>query len=219
MHVRAQDGAQAQGFVAALARAAAQRSLRRGLEARRLSLACRLQADRDRRQASLPEAGQRRRRPRRGARRLEPDRGRARAVDRPAGQVVAIDYLADGAACRCRGRCSSISWPRRPKRGSRRCCATATPTSCCRTWRRRRSATRAPTICASWGSRRRRRISPATCCAPGGAFLAKVLQGGTERELLDLLKSASPPCATSSRRRAAPNSAELYVLATGFRPE
>ena len=53
---------------------------------------------------------------------------------------------------------------------------------------------------------------------PGGAFVAKVLQGGTERELLDLLKKrfakvqhVKPPASRS-------DSAELYVLATGFRP-
>jgi len=54
---------------------------------------------------------------------------------------------------------------------------------------------------------------------PGGAFLAKVLQGGTERELLDMLKRrfatvrhVKPPASRS-------DSAELYVLATGFRPQ
>ena len=53
--------------------------------------------------------------------------------------------------------------------------------------------------------------------APGGAFVSKVLQGGTERELLDLLKRSfatvrhlKPPASRS-------DSAELYVLATGFR--
>ena len=52
---------------------------------------------------------------------------------------------------------------------------------------------------------------------PGGVFLAKVLQGGTERELLDLLKRTfqtvrhvKPPASRS-------DSAELYVLATGYR--
>ena len=51
----------------------------------------------------------------------------------------------------------------------------------------------------------------------GGVFLAKVFQGGTERELLDLLKTTfatvrhiKPPASRS-------DSAELYVLATGFR--
>jgi 23S rRNA (uridine2552-2'-O)-methyltransferase len=52
---------------------------------------------------------------------------------------------------------------------------------------------------------------------PGGAFLSKVFQGGTENDLLRLLKQhfavvrhIKPP---SSRAE----SAELYVLATGFR--
>jgi 23S rRNA (uridine2552-2'-O)-methyltransferase len=53
--------------------------------------------------------------------------------------------------------------------------------------------------------------------APGGAFLAKVIQGGTEASLLAALKRdfksvkhIKPP---SSRQ----DSAELYLLATGFR--
>ena len=54
--------------------------------------------------------------------------------------------------------------------------------------------------------------------APGGGFVAKVLQGGTEKALLDTLKRhfasvrhAKPP---ASRK----DSSELYVVATGFRP-
>jgi 23S rRNA (uridine2552-2'-O)-methyltransferase len=53
--------------------------------------------------------------------------------------------------------------------------------------------------------------------APGGAFLAKVLRGGTERQLLDRLKRdfaqvrhAKPPASRA-------DSAEIYVVATGFR--
>jgi 23S rRNA (uridine2552-2'-O)-methyltransferase len=53
--------------------------------------------------------------------------------------------------------------------------------------------------------------------APGGAFLAKVIQGGTEAGLLARLKRdfaavkhVKPPASRS-------DSAELYVLATGFR--
>ena len=53
--------------------------------------------------------------------------------------------------------------------------------------------------------------------APGGAFLAKVLRGGTERALLDQLKRdyaqvrhAKPPASRA-------DSAEIYVVATGFR--
>ena len=53
--------------------------------------------------------------------------------------------------------------------------------------------------------------------APGGMFLAKVFQGGTEKTLLDQLKAnfttvrhAKPP---ASRKE----SAETYVIATGFK--
>lgn len=53
--------------------------------------------------------------------------------------------------------------------------------------------------------------------APGGSFLAKVLRGGTERGLLDQLKKdfaqvrhAKPPASRA-------DSAEIYVVATGFR--
>ncbi len=52
---------------------------------------------------------------------------------------------------------------------------------------------------------------------PGGAFLAKVLQGGTEGDLLASLKRdyASVKHVKPPASRA--DSAELYVLATGFR--
>jgi 23S rRNA (uridine2552-2'-O)-methyltransferase len=55
--------------------------------------------------------------------------------------------------------------------------------------------------------------------APGGTFLAKVLQGGTEAALLTSLKRdyknvkhVKPPASRS-------DSAELYLLATGFRAD
>ncbi len=55
--------------------------------------------------------------------------------------------------------------------------------------------------------------------APGGAFVSKVLQGGTEAELLTLLKRnfesvrhAKPP---ASRK----DSSEMYLVAKGFRGE
>ena len=54
---------------------------------------------------------------------------------------------------------------------------------------------------------------------PGGAFVAKLFQGGAEREMLNTLKlrfrtvrHAKPP---ASRK----DSKEMYVVATGFRPE
>lgn len=53
--------------------------------------------------------------------------------------------------------------------------------------------------------------------APGGIFIAKVLLGGTEKDLLNLLKRdfavvkhVKPPASRA-------DSAELYVVATGFR--
>jgi 23S rRNA (uridine2552-2'-O)-methyltransferase len=53
--------------------------------------------------------------------------------------------------------------------------------------------------------------------SPGGAFIAKVFQGGTERQLLDRLKKdfssvkhAKPPASRA-------DSAETYVVAVGFR--
>ena len=53
--------------------------------------------------------------------------------------------------------------------------------------------------------------------APGGAFIAKVFQGGTENELLTLLKHdfatvrhAKPPASRAE-------SAEVYVVAQGFK--
>jgi 23S rRNA (uridine2552-2'-O)-methyltransferase len=52
---------------------------------------------------------------------------------------------------------------------------------------------------------------------PGGAFLCKVLQGGTERELLDRLKRAFASVRHIKPPASRAESAELYVLATGFR--
>ncbi len=53
--------------------------------------------------------------------------------------------------------------------------------------------------------------------APGGSFIAKVFQGGTERSLLETLRRdfesvrhAKPPASRAQ-------SAEVYVVALGFR--
>lgn len=54
---------------------------------------------------------------------------------------------------------------------------------------------------------------------PGGTFISKVLQGGTERELLDLLKKRFAKVQHVKPPASRADSAELYVLATGFRPE
>jgi 23S rRNA (uridine2552-2'-O)-methyltransferase len=52
---------------------------------------------------------------------------------------------------------------------------------------------------------------------PGGAFLAKVLQGGTEKELLVNLKRDFATVKHVKPAASRSDSAELYVLATGFR--
>ena len=53
----------------------------------------------------------------------------------------------------------------------------------------------------------------------GGAFLAKVFQGGTEHALLARLKSEFAVVRHVKPRASRAGSAELYVLATGFRGE
>jgi 23S rRNA (uridine2552-2'-O)-methyltransferase len=53
--------------------------------------------------------------------------------------------------------------------------------------------------------------------APGGTFLAKVLQGGTEAALLADLKRAFAGVKHIKPAASRPDSAELYVLASGFR--
>jgi 23S rRNA (uridine2552-2'-O)-methyltransferase len=52
---------------------------------------------------------------------------------------------------------------------------------------------------------------------PGGAFLAKVLQGGTEATLLADLKRDFAAVRHVKPAASRTDSAELYVLATGFR--
>ena len=53
--------------------------------------------------------------------------------------------------------------------------------------------------------------------APGGTFLAKVLQGGTEKSLLDKLKRGFENVRHVKPEASRSDSAELYVLAQGFR--
>ena len=54
--------------------------------------------------------------------------------------------------------------------------------------------------------------------APGGAFLAKVLQGGSEKSLLEDLRRHFAQVRHVKPEASRKDSAELYVLATGFRP-
>jgi 23S rRNA (uridine2552-2'-O)-methyltransferase len=53
--------------------------------------------------------------------------------------------------------------------------------------------------------------------APGGFFLAKVLQGGTEADLLARLKREFAVVRHVKPKASRADSAELYLLATGFR--
>jgi 23S rRNA (uridine2552-2'-O)-methyltransferase len=53
--------------------------------------------------------------------------------------------------------------------------------------------------------------------APGGSFLCKVFQGGAERELLGRLKQSFASVRHVKPPASRAGSAELYVLATGFR--
>ncbi|MCF8477030.1 MAG: RlmE family RNA methyltransferase [Pseudolabrys sp.] len=53
--------------------------------------------------------------------------------------------------------------------------------------------------------------------APGGVFLAKVIQGGTEGTLLTLLKRDFATVKHVKPLASRADSAELYLLATGFR--
>jgi 23S rRNA (uridine2552-2'-O)-methyltransferase len=52
---------------------------------------------------------------------------------------------------------------------------------------------------------------------PGGFFLCKVLQGGTERTLLETMKRAFETVHHVKPKASRADSAELYVLALGFR--
>ena len=53
--------------------------------------------------------------------------------------------------------------------------------------------------------------------APGGAFLAKVLQGGSEKSLLDRSKRNFAKVSHAKPAASRQDSAEMYVVATGYR--
>lgn len=54
--------------------------------------------------------------------------------------------------------------------------------------------------------------------APGGAFVCKVFQGGSERELLAMLKRRFREVRHAKPAASRKESAETYVVAQGFRP-
>lgn len=53
--------------------------------------------------------------------------------------------------------------------------------------------------------------------APGGTFVAKVFQGGTEKTLLDTLKASFATVRHAKPPASRKESAETYVIATGFK--
>ncbi|MEK7265019.1 MAG: RlmE family RNA methyltransferase, partial [Pseudomonadota bacterium] len=53
--------------------------------------------------------------------------------------------------------------------------------------------------------------------APGGAFVCKVFQGGAEGELLERLKENFATVKHAKPKSSRADSAEMYVVATGFR--
>jgi len=56
-----------------------------------------------------------------------------------------------------------------------------------------------------------------TILAPGGCFVAKVFQGGTEKTLLDLMKRHFATVRHAKPAASRAESAETYVVAQGFR--
>ncbi|MBB2204267.1 RlmE family RNA methyltransferase [Gluconacetobacter takamatsuzukensis] len=55
--------------------------------------------------------------------------------------------------------------------------------------------------------------------APGGTFVAKVFQGGSEKQMLEPMKHAFATVRHAKPPASRKESSELYVVATGFRPE
>jgi 23S rRNA (uridine2552-2'-O)-methyltransferase len=53
--------------------------------------------------------------------------------------------------------------------------------------------------------------------APGGAFVSEVFQGGTEHELLAMLKRHFTPTVPAKPPASRPGSAETYLVAKGFK--
>ena len=53
--------------------------------------------------------------------------------------------------------------------------------------------------------------------APNGTFIAKVLQGGTENELLNLIKRSFKTVRHSKPPSSRASSSEMYVVATGYK--
>ena len=109
----------------------------------------------------------------------------------PTEPIEGVDDPADGLHGR---RGAGARWRRR---------SAGRPTWCCPTWRRTRSATADRPFAHHGAGRGRRSNSRSRRWRPGGAFVAKVLAGGADAELVAQLKRHFPRSSTPSRRRAA----------------
>ena len=87
----------------------------------------------------------------------------------------------------------------------------------CPTWPPTRRVTRRRIILRSSRSRISAADFACEVLSPGGFFVAKVLQGGTEGQLLARLKRDFAVVRHVKPEASRAGSAELYVLATGFR--
>ena len=74
-----------------------------------------------------------------------------------------------------------------------------------------------PITSRSWRWRKTAALFAREVLRPGGAFLCKVLQGGTENDLLADLKRDFTTVKHVKPAASRADSAELYVLAMGFR--
>ena len=80
-----------------------------------------------------------------------------------------------------------------------------------------RPATRRPISSRSWRWSRPAAEFAREVLRPGGSFLTKVLQGGTEAALLAQLKRDFATVRHVKPQASRADSSELYLLATGFR--
>ena len=181
-----------------------------------LSLARRLQADRDRRQAPPAQARHARGRSRRRARRLEPGRGQARRRRRGQGprgrRSICSRWRRSPASISCSSIFSTTTAPDKLKAMlGGPADVVLSDMAANATGHRKTDHLRIMALVEAAADFAREVL------APGGAFLCKVLQGGTETALLAKLKRDFTSVKHVKPAASRADSAELYLLATGFR--
>ncbi len=91
------------------------------------------------------------------------------------------------------------------------------PISCCRTWLPPATGHKSTDHLRSMGLVEAALDLAEEILVPGGTFLAKVLQGGASRELVARLNRSFAKVRHVKPKASRADSAEMYVLATGFR--